>query len=169
MLKNSNERIKNLYNKKCHNHNGQCIILDELNENSDIKNIKYLHILNADYINLKHLYDNLPDTLEFLEIFNLNFNLLNLPINLKKLFVISFQQFEIKVPFGCEFQERIMNYKPLPWYEEIGKNIISSFELSIGGMVVDKVDYDNNDPNSHTGKTLNKRIKKIYKLSNYEI
>lgn len=169
MLKVPNERIKNLYNKKCEKHNNECIILNELNYNIHNSNIKYLHILSAIHIDHKYFYENLPNDLEFLEVLGLNFDLINLPINLKKIFIISFQQFQIKVPFDCILEERIMNYKPLSWINEIGQNIIEFFEISIGNSVAQKIDNRLNDPYSHSGKTLDNKTKKIYELANYNI
>lgn len=131
-----------------------------------------MHILDAEFIEDSYFYENLPDSIEFLEIFNLNFDLLNLPIGLKKLFVVSYKQKNIKVPFNCIFEERIMNYEPIPWYSQLGTNIIKSIELRIGGTLVDKVinmQEIENDDYIYAGKPLDIRTKKIYEIANYEI
>ena len=91
-----------------------------------------------------------------------------MPINLKKLYVVSYNEsIIVKVPFNCIFEHKIMNYTELPWYETIGQNLISSMEITIGGYVVDKIEC--NDPNSHTGKYLDKRTCLIYELATYTI
>ena len=107
-------------------------------------------------------------------VFNLNFNLENLPINLKELYVLSYQKCLIKVPFNCKFEERIMNYNEPHWTEALGSQIFKSIEFSIDGVVVDKIDNDDMqdyeiDVNSHTGHYLDKRTKLIYELANYTI
>jgi hypothetical protein len=63
--------------------------------------------------------DNLPPTLEYLEIFNLNYDLKNLPMGLNKLRILSYKEFNIKVPFGCHFIERIMNWDPIEHWTRI--------------------------------------------------
>jgi hypothetical protein len=167
-----NIRIKELYSNKCQKHNNKCLILDRLNKNISSSKITHLHILDAGFIEDSYFYENLPDSIEFLEIFNLNFDLLNLPIGLKKLFVISYKQKNIKVPFNCIFEERIMNYEPESWYSQLGNNFIRSIELRIGGTLVDKVinmqELENND-SIYAGKLLDIRTKKIYEIANYEI
>lgn len=167
-----NIRIKELYLNKCKKHNNKCSIFDRLNKNISSSKITHLHILNGNFIDDCYFYENFPDSLEFLEIFNLNFNLLNLPISLKKLFVVSYKQQNIKVPFNCFFEERIMNYEPLPWYYEIGTNIIKSVELRIGGTLVNKVidieELENNEC-IYTGRALDRRTQIIFEIADYEI
>lgn len=176
MLKYSNPRIKELYNHKCELHSGNCIVLDKLTKNLSNKNITHLHILDASDIETQHYLDNLSSSLEYLEIFNLNYDLKNLPIGLKKLCIVSYSKSNIKIPFACEFIERIMNWDPTEhWIKTLGKNLIKSVKLEIGGLVIDEIDnnkmnelekYDT-DPNSHTGLRLDERTRIIYTLANY--
>lgn len=177
MLKKANLRVKNLYNHKCELHNCSCSILNKITNNITI-NKNSLHILDASDSNMKKVLDNLSPKLKYLEVFNLNFDLTNLPLGLKKLCVVSYKKFNIKVPFGCEFIERIMNYNPSKWVNNLGHGIIASASLEIGGTVIDKYsgDWTNMynelkneqiDLNSHTGKILDERTKLIYELVDY--
>jgi len=175
MLKKPNPRIKNLYNHKCRLHNCNCLIQNEITEKINYTKKKYIHILDASDINTKIYFDNLPPNLEFLEVFNLNYDLTNLPFGLKKLCIVSYKKFNIKVPFGCEFIERIMNYdSTTEWVNKIGKCMVKNITIQIGGTVIDKqlnvwndLAKEEKDPNSHTGKVLDERTKLIYELADY--
>lgn len=176
MLKNPNPRIKNLYNNKCSLHSDKCVILDELTKNLYATNIIHMHLIDASNTETKIYLDNLPPTLEYLEVFNLNFDLTNLPINLKKLYVVSYKKFNIKVPFGCEFIERIMYWDPTEyWIKTISNSLIKSVKLEIGGFVIDEIDNEKIneaekyqlDSNSHTGRLLDPRTKIIYEIAKY--
>lgn len=177
MLKKANLRVKNLYNHKCELHNCNCSILNQITNNITM-NKNAVHILDASDSNMKIVLDNLSPKLKYLEVFNLNFDLTNLPLGLKKLYVVSYKKFNIKIPFGCEFIERIMNYDPnSKWIKNVG-HIVASASLSIGGTVIDqysgdwmnmwnKLANEEKDPNSHTGKILDERTKLIYELADY--
>lgn len=173
MLKTPNNRIKELYLHRCEKHNNKCLILDELKCDFSNTKIKYLHILDASEVN--NFINNLPNTLEFLEIFNLSFNLTNLPISLTNLYVLSYNdKISIKVPFNCSFNNINMNYTNLYWTEVIGKSFINSITLEIGGIPISKhtneqLEFYENDPNSHNGKFLDKRTSLIYELATYDI
>lgn len=177
-----NFRIKNLYNHKCNLHYHNCLIIDNVNQLDLNKKIKNLHILDASNINEKENLDSLPQSIEFLEIFNLNYDLTNLPIGLKNLYIVSYKKFNIKIPFGCNFTERIMNYNDSIWTNQIEHHLIKSMTLEIGGIIRDHhgISYSHfldiwkdltgekdDDRNSHTGKNLDSRTKLIYELANY--
>jgi hypothetical protein len=173
MLKNPNLRIKNLYNNICNLHNCNCLIADDIFCVMTNKKIHSLHILDASNPDTKIHFNNLPQTLEYLEIFNLNFDLTNLPIGLKKLCVISYKKFYIKVPFDCEYIERIMDCNPVIGLDRRLQSVSKYIFSVIGGQMVDTQSEQLKqweklpDPNTHTGQILYGTTKLIYELGNY--
>ena len=169
-----NPRIKDLYNHKCKIHNNKCLILDGLCADVVTTNNKNVHILDMSYNQPNAYLDNLPQTIEFLEIFNLNCDLTNLPTGLQKLCIVSYPKLNIKVPFGCKFIEVNTDYT---WVQEIGRFIIKDMRLEIGGIVSHSWNSQMEeccreftpDPNSHTGFMLDEKINLIYELAKYDI
>ena len=61
-----------------------------------------------------------------------------------------------------------MNWDPCEhWTKALGRSLVKSIRVEIGGQTVDRIDNLDSDSYSHTGLILDPKTKLIYELADY--